>query len=116
MLARSIKAKLTPVVEVIVAIGTCLVLGYGARLAARGRADAGVLVVFLLYLGKMYKPMRDLSKMTDTVSKAAVGFERIHEVLDIESAVRDLPRARSARGFKGRSNSTTSASATGGNQ
>ena len=29
--ARTIKARLSPVVEVIVAIGTCLVLGYGAR-------------------------------------------------------------------------------------
>ena len=100
--ARSVKATLTPVVQVIVAIGTCLVLGYGARLAMAGRLSPGVLIVFLLYLGKMYKPMRDLSKMTDTVSKAVVGFERIREVLDIESAVRDTPRARRAPAFKGR--------------
>jgi ATP-binding cassette, subfamily B, bacterial len=58
--------------------------------------------VFLLYLGKMYKPMRDLSKMTDTVSKAVVGFERIREVLDIESAVQDVRGARQAPRFKGR--------------
>ena len=55
--ARSIKAKLSPVVEVLVAIGTCLVLWYGARLAMAGQLSAGVLIVFLLYLGKMYKPM-----------------------------------------------------------
>jgi subfamily B ATP-binding cassette protein MsbA len=88
--ARSIKAKLSPLVEVIVAIGTCLVLWYGARLALAGQLSAGVLIVFLLYLGKMYKPMRDLSKMTDTVSKALVGYERIQEVLDVESRVRDV--------------------------
>ena len=99
--ARSIKAKLSPVVEVIVAIGTCLVLWYGARLALAGQLSAGVLIVFLLYLGKMYKPMRDLSKMTDTVSKAMVGYERIQEVLDIESRVRDVPGARPAPKFKG---------------
>jgi len=64
--ARSIKAKLSPLVEVIVAAGTCLVLGYGARLALAGQLSAGVLLVFLLYLGRMYKPMRELSKMTDT--------------------------------------------------
>jgi subfamily B ATP-binding cassette protein MsbA len=36
----------------------------------------------------MYKPMRDLSKMTDTVSKASVGFERIRRCsrLKAESA------------------------------
>ncbi len=37
--ARSLKAKLAPVVEVIVAIGTCLVLWYGARLALAGAAQ-----------------------------------------------------------------------------
>ena len=100
--ARSIKAKLSPVVEVLVAIGTCLVLWYGARLAMAGQISAGVLIVFLLYLGKMYKPMRDLSKMTDTVSKAMVGYERIQEVLDIKSDVRDLRGARPAPRFKGR--------------
>ena len=99
--ARSIKAKLSPVVEVLVAIGTCLVLWYGARLAMAGELSAGVLIVFLLYLGKMYKPMRDLSKMTDTVSKAMVGYERIQEVLGIESDVRDLRGARPAPRFKG---------------
>jgi len=100
--ARSIKAKLSPMVDVMVAVGTCLVLGYGARLALSGQLSAGVLIVFLLYLGKMYKPMRDLSKSTDTVSKAIVGYERIKEVLEIEARVRDLPRARKAPSFKGK--------------
>src|ERR1700731_2775655 len=100
--ARSIKAKLSPIVDVMVAIGTCLVLGYGARLTLRGDLSAGVLIVFLLYLGKMYKPMRELSKMTDTVSKAMVGYERINEVLEIEARVRDLPKARRAPRFKGK--------------
>src|SRR3990172_7786524 len=102
LLARNIKMKLSPIVEIIVATGTCLVLGYGARLVLAGQLTAGALVVFLLYLGKMYKPMRDLSKMTDTVSKAAVGFERIREVLETESGMRDLPGARRAARFKGK--------------
>jgi ATP-binding cassette subfamily B protein len=100
--ARSVKAKLAPVVEVLVAIGTCLVLWYGARLALADQLTTGTLIVFLLYLGKMYKPMRDLSKMTDTVSKAMVGYERIQEVLEIESRVQDKPGARQAPKFKGR--------------
>ena len=100
--ARSVKAKLAPLVEVIVAVGTCLVLWYGARLALAGELSAGVLIVFLLYLANMYKPMRDLSKMTDTVSKAMVGYERIQEVLEIESRVRDLPGARRAPMLSGR--------------
>jgi len=99
--ARSVKAKLAPVVEVIVAIGTCLVLGYGARLVLAGQLTVGELIMFLLYLGAMYKPMRDLSKMTDTVSKAVVGYERVQEVLDIESQVRDARGARRAPRFAG---------------
>jgi subfamily B ATP-binding cassette protein MsbA len=100
--ARSIKAKLSPLVEVIVALGTCLVLWYGARLALSNQLSVSLLVVFLTYLGMMYKPMRDLSKMTDTVSKASVGFERIQEVLEIESRVRDLPGAQKAPRLKGK--------------
>ena len=99
--ARGVKAKLAPVVEVLVAVGTCLVLWYGARLALAGQLTTGTLIVFLLYLGNMYKPMRDLSKMTDTVSKAMVGFERIQEVLEIESRVQDEPGARKAPKFNG---------------
>ena len=99
--ARGIKAKLSPFVDIIVAVGTCLVLWYGARFVLARRMEVGVLVVFVLYLGRMYRPMRALSKMTDTVSKALVGYERIKEVLGIESRVRDLPRARRAPRFKG---------------
>jgi ATP-binding cassette, subfamily B, bacterial len=100
--ARSLKAKLSPIVEVLAAIGTCLVLGYGARLAMAGQLSAGDLIIFLAYLSKMYKPMRDLSKMGDTVSKATVSYERIQEILNAVSRVRDLPRARRAPVFKGK--------------
>jgi subfamily B ATP-binding cassette protein MsbA len=100
--ARSLKAKLAPMVEVLAAVGTCLVLWYGARLALAGQISAGDLVLFLAYLGKMYKPMRDLSKMGDTVSKATVSYERIQEVLNTVSRVRDLPRARRAGTFQGK--------------
>ncbi len=99
--ARSVKAKLAPLVEVIVACGTCLVLWYGARLVITGGLTSGELLVFLLYLGKMYKPMRELSKMTDTISKADVGWERIREVLENEMQVRDVQGAKSAPRFKG---------------
>ena len=60
----------------------------------------GSLVVFIFYLGKMYKPMRDLSKLTDTMSKAFVGYERIVEVLRTESQVKDKLGARAAPGFE----------------
>src|SRR5437016_2276219 len=100
--ARNVKAKLPPIVEMIVACGTCLVLWYGARLVLTGTLTSGELLVFLLYLGKMYKPMRELSKMTDTISKASVGWERIREVLENEMQIRDVRGAKSAPRFKGK--------------
>jgi ATP-binding cassette, subfamily B, bacterial len=99
--ARSMKAKLSPLVDVLVALGTCLVLWYGVRLVLDNRLTAGALLVFVLYLGKMYKPMKDLSKMSDTLSKAAVSFDRIGEILAIESQVREAPDARPAPPFTG---------------
>src|SRR5579864_574337 len=99
--ARNIKAKLTPAVDIIVASGTALVLWFGARQVLEGVLTPGVLVVFFLYLGKMYKPMRELSKMSDTYSKAMVGYDRIKEFLAIDLQVKDLPDARLAPQFKG---------------
>jgi ATP-binding cassette subfamily B protein len=100
--ARSIKAKLSPMVDIIVALGTCFVLAYGVSLATSGRLSTGVLIVFLMYLKKTYKPIKDLSKMTNTLSKAAVSWERIQEVLGTDSAIRDRADAREAPPFEGR--------------
>ena len=100
--ARSLKAALSPLVDVIVAVGTALVLWFGARLVLQNRLTAGALLVFLMYLAKMYKPMKDLSKMTDTLSKAAIAFERVGEIMEVERGVRDMPGAHRARAFRGR--------------
>src|SRR2546421_12678639 len=66
-----------------------------------GSLRSGDLPVSLLYHAKMYKPMRELSKMTDTISKASVCWERIREVLENETQVRDLPGTKPAPRFKG---------------
>ncbi|MBI4906211.1 MAG: ABC transporter ATP-binding protein [Acidobacteria bacterium] len=101
MRARNLKAKLSPLVEVIVATGTCLVLWFGARLVMDGRLSAGSLILFIFYMGKMYKPMQELSKMTDSYSKALVGYERILEILQTNHEVNDMPGAKRAPRFKG---------------
>ena len=99
--ARDVKAKLAPTVEIIVAVGGAAVLWFGARHVLDGALTAGALVVFLLYLSKMYKPIRELSKMTDTYSRALVALDRINSFLAVEIEVRDLPGARRARRFRG---------------
>jgi subfamily B ATP-binding cassette protein MsbA len=99
--ARSYKARLSPLVDVIVAAGTCLVLLVGARLVMSNTLTAGSLVVFIAYLSRLYKPIKDLSKMTDTLSKAAVAFERIGELMNAEAQTTDLPGACEAPALKG---------------
>lgn len=99
--ARSVKAKLSPMVDVIVAAGTCIVLTYGVRLISLGQLSTGVLILFLMYLKKTYKPIKDMSKMVNSLSKASVSYERIQEVIDIESAIRDRPGAMVAPAFRG---------------
>ncbi|HEY7545651.1 MAG TPA: ABC transporter ATP-binding protein, partial [Blastocatellia bacterium] len=99
--ARRVKALLGPLVDFIVAAGACLVLWYGGALVLKGQLTAGSLVLFLLYLGKLYKPMRDLSKMADAASKAMIGAERIHEIIRTEQRAQDAPHARRATRFKG---------------
>jgi subfamily B ATP-binding cassette protein MsbA len=99
---RGLKVRLAPLVDLIIAAGTCLVLWFGGRMALEGSLSVGSLVLFLWYLGRMYKPMRELSKMTDAYSKAAIGYERIREVLDTDREIRDVPGARRAPCFRGR--------------
>jgi subfamily B ATP-binding cassette protein MsbA len=66
-----------------------------------GSLPPGSLVLFVWYLGKMYKPMQELSKMTDSYSKAAVAYERIREVMDRDGDVKDMPGAREVTAMKG---------------
>jgi ATP-binding cassette, subfamily B, bacterial len=100
--ARSVKALLAPLIDILVAIGTSLVLLYGVRLVLVGRLTPGALLVFVVYLGRMYKPMKDLSKMTDTLSKAGIAMERVGEILAIDSHVGDRPGARPAPPLAGK--------------
>jgi len=100
--ARSLKAKLSPLVSIVVAIGTGVVLWWGSRLVLAGTLSSGSLVIFIMYLGKMYKPMQELSKMTDSWSKASVGWERINEVLQTQYEVKDLPGAVRAPALRGK--------------
>jgi subfamily B ATP-binding cassette protein MsbA len=99
--ARSLKARLVPIVNIITAIGTCAVLWFGAQMAMDGRLAPGSLVVFVFYLGKMYKPMQEISKTIDAYSKAAAGLDRIQEILRRDDEIHDEPGARKAPRFKG---------------
>ena len=92
--AGSLQAQFTPIVAMLVAIGTATIVGVGGYVAAGnpfsagplvlapGLIDAGLIVSFLFYLKLLYQPMRDLSKLTTLANAASAGAERIQEVLE----------------------------------
>lgn len=92
--AGRLQAQFTPLVAMLVALGTATILGVGGYIAAGnpftvgpfqllpGTIDAGLIVSFLFYLKLLYQPMRDLSKLTTLANAASAGVERIQEVLD----------------------------------
>ncbi len=85
--ARSIKAILSPVVTVTVAICTAIVLWRGAYLILAGVMTVGALTVYLSYLSKFFKPVKDLATTTNAIAQAAVGVERIRAILETDTII-----------------------------
>jgi len=59
-----------------------------------GEMTAGSLTVFLAYLGKFFKPVQDLAKMSGSIAQAAVGIERVRGILEIDMSIPERPDAR----------------------
>jgi len=91
--ARRIKALLSPVVTVVVALCTAFVLWRGTSLIVAGAMTAGALTVFLAYLSKFFKPVQDLAKMTNTIAQTAIGLERIQTILATDEMIHERPDA-----------------------
>jgi ABC-type multidrug transport system fused ATPase/permease subunit len=89
--ARSIKALLSPVVNITVALCTAIVLWRGAVLIIGGTMTVGELTVYLAYLTKFFKPVKDLATSTNAVAQATVGVERIRTILDADLIIPDDP-------------------------
>jgi ABC-type multidrug transport system fused ATPase/permease subunit len=85
--ARRIKSVLSPIIAVVVALCTALVLWRGASLIIAGAMTVGSLTVFLAYLSKFFKPVQDLAKMTNAIAQAGVGIDRVRALLDIDSII-----------------------------
>ena len=92
--ARRVKAMLSPIVSVTVALCTAVVLWRGSALILAGAMTAGALTVFLSYLNKFFKPVQDLATMTNSIAQAAVGVERIRGILDADNIIPEHPNAR----------------------
>ncbi len=91
--ARSVKALLSPVVTITVAACTAIVLWRGAALILAGSMTVGGLTVYLAYLTKFFKPVKDLATTTNAIAQAAVGAERVRAILDTDSVTPEKPDA-----------------------
>src|SRR5580698_6505886 len=89
--ARSIKALLSPVVNITDAICTAVVLWRGAALILAHAMTVGELTVYLAYLTKFFKPVKDLATTTNAVAQATVGVERIRAILDTDAIIPEDP-------------------------
>ncbi|MBI2731659.1 MAG: ABC transporter ATP-binding protein, partial [Sphingobacteriales bacterium] len=99
--ARKIKSLLNPIVTVIVALCTALILWRGADLVLKGIMTVGSLTVFLSYLSKFFSPVQDLAKKTTTIAQATVSLERIQAILETEIIIPEKPTAKNPGKLKG---------------
>jgi ABC-type multidrug transport system fused ATPase/permease subunit len=94
-------ANYTRIVEVIGALGTCLVLWFGVRKALTGNISAGDLVIFLSYLRGVYKPLLGMARLSSRVAKASARGEKVLEILELEPEVHEQEGAVSAGDIQG---------------
>jgi ABC-type multidrug transport system fused ATPase/permease subunit len=99
--ARRVSSLLSPVVGLVIALCTGLVLWRGALLILGGTMTAGALTVFLAYLAKFFQPVRDLAQMTNAIAQVAVAFERVQAVCDADKIIPERPTPTEPPPFRG---------------
>jgi ATP-binding cassette subfamily B protein/subfamily B ATP-binding cassette protein MsbA len=95
------EAAATRLVEVVSAVGSAIVLLLGGMHVLRGTMTPGDLLVFVSYVGSIYRPVRSMARLSTRFSRAGVSAERIREIFDIEPEIRDAPDAIEAVALRG---------------
>jgi ABC-type multidrug transport system fused ATPase/permease subunit len=94
--AIGVEARWTPVFDILLSVGSALVLVVGGLQVLGGSMSIGVLLVVTTYLRSLYSPVRGLTKLSATLAKAGASATRLQEVLDCDEAVVDRPNASPA--------------------
>ncbi|MGW0625191.1 ABC transporter ATP-binding protein [Streptomyces sp. NPDC002758] len=94
MASARIRGVYGPIVEFIEVSGGLAVMGLGTWKLAQGQLTLGGLLVFLALIGKLYGPVRDLSRLGTSFYAASASAERIIELLDEQPQVAEPPGAR----------------------
>jgi ATP-binding cassette subfamily B protein/subfamily B ATP-binding cassette protein MsbA len=79
------------IVNVVIAIGTALVVWIGARHVLDGTLSVGELVVFITYLASLYGPINTISQTLGLIEGGKAGLRRVQEILTVEH---DLPEGK----------------------
>ena len=99
--AVRLQARFGPLVDGAGLLSTLIVLWVGASRVANGQMDLGLLLIFLTYVGSLYRPVKALSKLTSIFTRGMAAAERIGEVLATEPEIHDRPNATLAPPFQG---------------
>ena len=91
--AAKVASLFTPVVDVLGAIATAIVVYVGGKYVLNTEITAGVLIAFILYIDRFFEPIRDMSRRFDTLQSTMAGGERILELLSQPVEVRDAENA-----------------------
>jgi ABC-type multidrug transport system fused ATPase/permease subunit len=92
-LSLRIRAINAPLLTLISNIATVFIVWYGGLLVIRGALTLGELVAFTAYVGQLANPIRLMGMIAPDVGQALASAERIFEILDARSEVRDAPDA-----------------------
>jgi len=91
--AARISALFFPLVDVLGSVGTCLVIWFGGTSVMNGSLTLGVLVAFMAYVTRFFMPIREISMLYNNVQSALAATERITEIVDAKTEVKEAEDA-----------------------
>ncbi|MGC9195200.1 MAG: ABC transporter ATP-binding protein [Syntrophobacteraceae bacterium] len=90
------------IVNVVMAVGTALVVWVGANHVMSGQLTVGGIIVFTTYLASLYGPINTISQTWGMIQGAKVGVDRVFEILDIERDLQEGARTFPGTGARGK--------------
>jgi ABC-type multidrug transport system fused ATPase/permease subunit len=82
-----------PAIRFFGAMGSVIVMGVGSVMVVRDQLSLGTLVAFLAYIASIYDPLNRLTEVDNIFQEAIAAGERIFELLDETTDVKDAPDA-----------------------
>jgi ABC-type multidrug transport system fused ATPase/permease subunit len=94
MTGSRLRSKYLPLMRLISSAGTVVALLYGGLLVIREQLTIGDLITFMTYVSQLVNPVRRLGWSIAAIAQSIASGERIFEILDAQSDVRDRPDAK----------------------